>query len=250
MNRSSTRLETRSRAKDKDEIKRAMLTIERVRKWEKKWVHVGPANCTMKIFKWMPIQVEDDKDKKGANLSKNQLTAKNRFPSNIIEDSNSNLSFPSPAPVSEDSQEAVAELASKKDSVVKPANENEDSNSNTGISFPSFNSTENSNLNEDSLDINLRSSQSIDDSMTGFSQSLIQAATAIGQNCTVDEPSSLKSQEGPLLPSFPPRAETKLDSQTSESNKQVTETLKSESEPPMKKQRVETEEPKVKDTKA
>ena len=48
------------------------------------------------------------------------FVAKNRFPSNIIEDSNSNLSFPSPAPVSEDSQEAVAELASKKDSVVKP----------------------------------------------------------------------------------------------------------------------------------
>ena len=67
----------------------------------------------------------------------------------------------------------------------------------------SFNSAENSNLNEDSLDINIQSSQGIEDSLTGFSQSLIQAATAVGQqNVTssdaVSKPAAQKRILGPV----------------------------------------------------
>ena len=36
-------------------------------------------------------------------------------------------------------------------------------------------------MNEDSLDIALQTSQSLDDSLAGFSQSLIQAANVVGQ---------------------------------------------------------------------
>ncbi|GAB6030197.1 hypothetical protein CHUAL_005873 [Chamberlinius hualienensis] len=56
----SVRAETRSRAKD--DIKRVMQAIDKVRRWEKKWVTIG--ETTMKIFKWVPITNQEQKSKK------------------------------------------------------------------------------------------------------------------------------------------------------------------------------------------
>lgn len=109
MNRSSYRTETRSRAKD--EIKRVMMSIEKVRKWEKRWVQVGPPTCTMKVFKWCPIE-ERDGDKKGKEKTAAKEEPKRKEekvpvvapePAFAMSE-DSNASFPSPVPPSEDSQ--------------------------------------------------------------------------------------------------------------------------------------------------
>lgn len=55
----SVRAETRSRAKD--DIKRVMQAVDKVRHWEKKWVTIG--DTTMKIYKWVPISNSEQKKK-------------------------------------------------------------------------------------------------------------------------------------------------------------------------------------------
>lgn len=206
MNRSSFRLETRSRAKD--EIKRVMMTIEKVRKWEKKWVQAGPVTSTMKVLKWVPVEErEGDKKKdKGVKEKIEVQPAKESAAEFSLLNEDSNASFPSPAPPSEDSQDndSYQGFPEKKEKRKRTASGNlinpaldaalglddstskfdgEDSNSvfNNGDSNFSRNyicDDSNSNLPEGAF----TSSQDGGTASVGFTQELIKAASGVANN--------------------------------------------------------------------
>lgn len=57
------RSETRARAKD--DIKRVMNAIEKVRKWEKRWISIN--DTTLKLYKWVPVMTNSSSNNAESN---------------------------------------------------------------------------------------------------------------------------------------------------------------------------------------
>ncbi|XP_008280832.1 B-cell CLL/lymphoma 7 protein family member B-B [Stegastes partitus] len=89
----SGRAETRSRAKD--DIKKVLAAIEKVRKWEKKWVTVG--DTSLRIFKWVPVtetkQIYRTKSTSGDVRGLKDVVLENTNSLLDFTDENSNQSF-------------------------------------------------------------------------------------------------------------------------------------------------------------
>uniref|UniRef100_A0A3B5LYS5 BAF chromatin remodeling complex subunit BCL7B b n=1 Tax=Xiphophorus couchianus TaxID=32473 RepID=A0A3B5LYS5_9TELE len=89
----SGRAETRSRAKD--DIKKVLAAIEKVRKWYKKWVTVG--DTSLRIFKWVPVtetkQIFRTKSTSGEVRGLKDVVIENTNSMLDFTDENSNQSF-------------------------------------------------------------------------------------------------------------------------------------------------------------
>ncbi|KAK4812282.1 B-cell CLL/lymphoma 7 protein family member B isoform X1 [Grus americana] len=96
----SVRAETRSRAKD--DIKKVMAAIERVRRWEKKWVTVG--DTSLRIFKWVPVA--DSKEKEKSKSSSSTAREPNGFPADTSANSSLLLEFQGAVSADENSNQS------------------------------------------------------------------------------------------------------------------------------------------------
>lgn len=88
--KTSSRSRTETRSKAKEDIKRVMM-VDKVRKWEKKWVQMG--DTTMRIYKWVPIISKTETKRLTIKQSNNENKENTATRKSTGLDSNSNSNF-------------------------------------------------------------------------------------------------------------------------------------------------------------
>jgi len=91
MSRSGTRAETRSRAKD--DIKRVMHVIDKVRHWEKKWITYENSTNGLQVYKWVPVHSASQKKRNFKKSPTETVPESESIPPSVLNGEDSNRSF-------------------------------------------------------------------------------------------------------------------------------------------------------------